>query len=151
MPGHLFVPVLMKNLTENFVLLSLFVQIPPFVGISSTIVFRCTSLRKSSLTYFYFFIMANIRTLKKEINQLTNELVSDCLTYLDLHPGENRNEVGEIISDTIKIRNEIIEKLNQQKDKENSKLLKKHYKKLAEKLYKEVHLSFERLSAISGR
>ena len=95
--------------------------------------------------------MANIRTLKKEINQLTNELVSDCLTYLDLHPGENRNEVGKIISDTLTIRNEIIEKLNQPKDKENSKLLKKHYKKLAEKLYKEVHLSFERLSAISGR
>jgi len=33
--------------------LSFFVYIPPFVGISSTIVFRCTSLRKSSLTYFY--------------------------------------------------------------------------------------------------
>jgi hypothetical protein len=30
-----------------------YVQIPPFVGISSTIVFRCTSLRESSLTYFY--------------------------------------------------------------------------------------------------
>ncbi|MQY80517.1 MAG: hypothetical protein GH151_15250 [Bacteroidetes bacterium] len=95
--------------------------------------------------------MASIRNFKKEVNQLTNEVISDCFIYLDLHPGENRNEVGKIISDTVKIRNEIIEKLNHPKDKENSKLLKKHYKKLAEKLYKEVHLSFERLSEISGR
>jgi hypothetical protein len=95
--------------------------------------------------------MANIRNFKKEVNQLTNELVSDCLTYLDLHPGENKDKVSKIISDSVKIRNEIIEKLNHPKDKENSKLLKKHYKKLAEKLYKEVHLSFERLSEISGR
>jgi hypothetical protein len=94
--------------------------------------------------------MACIRKLKKEINQLTNEVISDCLTYLDLHPAENKDKVDKILFDTVKIRNEIIEEINHPKDKENSKLLKKHFRKLIEKIHKEMHISFKRLSEISG-
>lgn len=56
--------------------------------------------------------MASKRLLKKSINNLTYELVSECFTYRHFHPELNAG-INEIIAGVVKTRNELIAKVNQ--------------------------------------
>lgn len=56
--------------------------------------------------------MASKRHLKKSINNLTFELVSECFTYRHFHPDQSAG-VNEIIQDLVKTRNELITRVNQ--------------------------------------
>jgi hypothetical protein len=69
--------------------------------------------------------MASKRILKKSINNLTYDLVSECFTYRHFHPEQNAG-INEIIQDVVKTRNELISKINKApKDKsENASYFK---------------------------
>lgn len=56
--------------------------------------------------------MASKRLLKKSINNLTYELVSECFTFRHFHP-EHNSQINEIIHDVVKTRNELIGRVNQ--------------------------------------
>lgn len=56
--------------------------------------------------------MASKRHLKKSINNLTFELVSECFTYRHFHPEQSAG-VNEIIQDLVKTRNGLIARVNQ--------------------------------------
>lgn len=56
--------------------------------------------------------MASKRMLKKSINNLTYDLVSECFTYRHFHPEQNSG-INQIIQDVVKTRNELISKVNQ--------------------------------------
>ena len=63
--------------------------------------------------------MASKRLLKKSINNLTYDLVSECFTYRHFHPEQNSG-INDIIADVVKTRNELISRVNQapaEKDK----------------------------------
>jgi hypothetical protein len=55
--------------------------------------------------------MASKRILKKSINNLTYDLVSECFTYRHFHPDQNAG-INEIIQDVVKTRNGLITKVN---------------------------------------
>lgn len=55
--------------------------------------------------------MASKRMLKKNINNLTYDLVSECFTYRHFHPEQNSG-INQIIQDVVKTRNELISKVN---------------------------------------
>jgi hypothetical protein len=56
--------------------------------------------------------MASKRMLKKSINNLTFDLVSECFTYRHFHPEQNA-AINEIIDEVVKTRNELISRINQ--------------------------------------
>jgi hypothetical protein len=56
--------------------------------------------------------MASKRLLKKSINNLTYELVSECFTYRHFHPEFNTG-INEVIHEVVKTRNELIARVNQ--------------------------------------
>lgn len=56
--------------------------------------------------------MASKRLLKKRINNLTYQLVSECFTYRHFHPDKNAG-VNEIINDVVKTRNDLVSRINQ--------------------------------------
>lgn len=56
--------------------------------------------------------MASKRLLKKSINNLTYELVSECFTYRNFHPDQNSTGINEIIQDVVKTRNDLIIRMN---------------------------------------
>lgn len=60
--------------------------------------------------------MASKRQLKKSINNLTYDLVSECFTYRHFHPEKNNEAINEIIQDLVKTRNDLIAKVNQIED-----------------------------------
>lgn len=56
--------------------------------------------------------MASKRLLKKQINNLTYQLVSECFTYRHFHPDRNPG-INEIINDVVKSRNDLVARINQ--------------------------------------
>jgi len=92
--------------------------------------------------------MANLRDLKKEINGLTNEVISDCFLYLYIHKDKNKKEVTGIMKDTIKTRNDLIYKVNHP-DSEDRKKIKKHFGKIRSELVNKMDRHFTKLSKIS--
>ena len=91
--------------------------------------------------------MASRRRLKKDIDYLSYEVMSDCYNYNYLHPGK-AEQVMEIVRDTIISRNQLIARVNHPDGKDNAKLVKAHYKTVYADLFKNVDESFKKLSAL---
>lgn len=76
--------------------------------------------------------MASKRLLKKNINNLTYDLVSECFAYRHFHPEQSADVLNEIIRDVVKTRNELITKVNQAPV--DSKEKASHFKSLASEM-----------------
>ena len=92
--------------------------------------------------------MANLRDLKKDINGLTNEVISDCFLYLYIHKDKNKKEVTGIMKETLKTRNNLIYKVNHS-DSGDRKKIKKHFGKIRNELINKMDGYFTKLSNIS--
>ncbi len=95
--------------------------------------------------------MASIRWLKKEINRLTFEVVSDCFTFIETHPDKENKALQKIISDTILLRNEMISRISQSQKKDNSGFSKQAARGILTEFYKGIDQSFVKLSKLSKK
>jgi hypothetical protein len=95
--------------------------------------------------------MASVRELKKDIDYLVFEVVSDCLIYANIHNDENSQKISEIIEDAIELRNDLIARANQPDGKDNPKIVKLHYKTIRKDLFKGVDTLFDSLSSLSKK
>jgi len=59
--------------------------------------------------------MAKIRDLKNEVNYLTYEIISDCNTFMALHP-EKRDMTVQLVEEAVELRNALIYKINHPED-----------------------------------
>ena len=82
--------------------------------------------------------MANIRTLKKNINYLTFDLLSECFTYQSFHPEIKPEVVNKIAVEVLNNRNDLIERINNIEGKENYKLIKSHFQKIRQDFEKSI-------------
>jgi hypothetical protein len=95
--------------------------------------------------------MASVRELKKDIDYLVFEVISDCLIYTDVNPDNNGDEVNSIISDAVGFRNDLIARVNNPDGKDNAKIVKAYYKSVEKDLLTGVDKLFDRLSALSAK
>jgi hypothetical protein len=95
--------------------------------------------------------MASIRELKKDIDFLVFEVISDCFAYSSIHPDDKSAEVSEIITDAVNFRNDLIARVNNPDGKDNPKILKAFYKTLEKDLLTGVDKLFDRLSVLSTK
>lgn len=93
--------------------------------------------------------MSSIRNLKKDIDYLIFEVISDSFTYSEINT-ENHEEVSAIISDAVNLRNDLIARVNNPDGKDNPKILKAYYKAVEKDLLSGVDSLFDRLSAVSA-
>jgi len=93
--------------------------------------------------------MASIRWLKKEINHLTFEVVSDCFTFMEINPDKSSKDLQKIISDTILLRNEMISRVNQTHSKGDPGFSKKAARGILTEFYKGIDQSFVNLSKLA--
>lgn len=56
--------------------------------------------------------MASKRILKKNINQLTYELVSECLIYRHFNTGDKALKADDAMDSIVSKRNELVSKIN---------------------------------------
>lgn len=95
--------------------------------------------------------MASIRNLKKDIDYLIFEVLSDCFAYSEVHPDNKSDELSAIISDAVNMRNDLIARINNPDGKDNPKILKAFYKSVEKDLLTGVDKLFDRLSSLSSK
>lgn len=89
--------------------------------------------------------MANLRIVKKDIDFLLTEVISDCGTFMYINPEKKSEEAIQIINDAIELRNELYSKVNHP-DKNN---IKASYKSVSQDLLKGVDSLFIRISGLT--
>lgn len=92
--------------------------------------------------------MANLKDLKREINDITNEVISDCFLYLYTNKDKNKKEVTGIMKDTIKTRNDLIYRVNHPVLGDRKKT-KEHFSKIKSELVGKMDGYLSELSKIS--
>lgn len=95
--------------------------------------------------------MASVKNLKKDIDYLIFEVISDCFTYSGSNEGKHSEEVSKLISDAVTLRNDLIARVNNPDGKDNPKIVKKYYQSVKQDLLGGVDNLFERLSALSSK
>jgi hypothetical protein len=95
--------------------------------------------------------MASVRELKKDIDFLVFEVISDCFVYSNLHPDNKSEELTTLINDAVELRNDLIARVNNPDGKDNPKIVKAYYNSVSKDLMSGVDKLFERLSAISAK
>ena len=94
--------------------------------------------------------MANKREIKKDVDYLVGEVISDCYTYLMINGEKNRDNVIEIIGGIVEKRNDLIGRVNHDRNMD-SKQIKSHYKAINVDLLAAVDNSFSKLSQLSAK
>jgi hypothetical protein len=95
--------------------------------------------------------MASVRELKKDIDYLVFEVISDCFTYSNIHSDNKSDELSTLISDAVEFRNDLIARVNNPDGKDNPKIVKAYYKTVEKDLLTGVDKLFERLSALTSK
>jgi len=94
--------------------------------------------------------MASLRDLKKDIDYLIFEVISDCFAYSNLHPENKTDELTALIADAVAFRNDLIARVNNPDGKDNPKIVKAYYKAVSKDLLVGVDKLFERLSGLTS-
>jgi len=86
--------------------------------------------------------------LKKEIDTLVYEVISDCFTFSELNPETKSDEISAIISDAVNLRNDLIHRVNNPDREADAKALKAHYRLINNDLTGSIDKLFVRLSSL---
>ena len=89
--------------------------------------------------------MANLRTFKKDVIFLINEVISDCWVFMYLNRNDKTDEAKKIVADAVELGDNIFEQINHY-PKDDAK---KHFKALNQKLLEGVDALFVRLSGLT--
>jgi hypothetical protein len=95
--------------------------------------------------------MASIKGLKKEIDNQLLEVISDSLLFFGLHPGVATEEVNDIVEDAVKLRNDLIAKVNTFKKSDVKGESRKFFNAVTNDLNSGTADLCRRLSAVSSK
>lgn len=84
--------------------------------------------------------MASIRKLKKDINYLAYELLTEAFTYKHFHTDLKEKKFDEVIKKIILQRSELIIRVNQANELNGSSKKTEHFRKIKEDMVKMVEL-----------
>jgi len=102
----------------------------------------------------------NLRVIKKDIEFLMNDFVSDCLLYNDFSEGKKEKEVYDLIAEGIALSESLSARVNFPKKvvenargvekfvRKEGKEVKAHYKDIQKDLFEGYDKLFEKLSAL---
>lgn len=82
--------------------------------------------------------MASIRNLKKDLNYLSYELLTETFAYKHFHPELDEKKLDEAIKNIVKLRNEILHRINHPARFESPAEQKLYYHKIQEDMVKLV-------------
>lgn len=91
--------------------------------------------------------MASLRGIKKDIDYLVDEVVSDCYLAFYFHPDKQESVIG-IMEGALAMRNELFEMVNNPAEKHNHSLVKKHYAFVRNEMMTRVDALFDKLSEV---
>ncbi|MEA5006704.1 MAG: hypothetical protein VB022_09870 [Rikenellaceae bacterium] len=89
--------------------------------------------------------MASLRVIKKDIDYLLTEVISDCWTFMYFNQGKKEDKAVEIITSAVDFRNNLYGRVNHY-DKSNAR---KVFKEINMDLLKGVDELFVRISKLT--
>ena len=95
--------------------------------------------------------MANLRELKKEIDNQIYAVISDCFAYSELHPSGKNDVVSGIINEAVDLRNELIGRVNELPSGADKKQIKGHFQAVKADLASGTDKLFNQLSSVSTK
>ena len=95
--------------------------------------------------------MPSIRKLKKNIDYIIFEVISDCFTFGTLHPDEKAEEVSGIIADAVTLRNDLIKRVNNPEKTDDPKVLRSHFQLVEKDLFIGTDKLCGRLSSVPAK
>jgi hypothetical protein len=95
--------------------------------------------------------MPSIKKLKKSIDCIIFEVISDCFTFGTIHPDEKEEEVSGIIADAVMLRNDLIKRVNNPEKTDDPKSLRTHFQHIEKDLFVGTDKLCGRLSALHGK
>lgn len=93
--------------------------------------------------------MAKIRDIKKDINSLMHEVIDECYAYLEYSHGINFENVSNIITDAVEVRNQLIHRLTHFDFIPDHAKIKEHYRNIINDLYDKNIELIERLNSLN--
>ena len=95
--------------------------------------------------------MANRRDLKKDLNWLTDVVISDCLIYVEVNSDKDHAPVGEIINELILHRDSAFSEINMPTSGMDSKEVKQKYDNIVNSFFEVANSILEALSQLSKK
>ena len=92
--------------------------------------------------------MPSVRKLKKNIDCIVFEVISDCFVFGSMHPDEKEEEVTAIIADAVMLRNDLIRRVNNPEKSDDPKLVRSHFQNVEKDLFIGTDKLCGRLSAL---
>lgn len=92
--------------------------------------------------------MASIRTIKKDLTYLVNEVISDASIALYFQPAASRDAIFGIINKAAELNNTLLDRINHPAEKHNPSLVRKHYAQVRRELADGVETLFGELSEV---
>ena len=93
--------------------------------------------------------MPKVRNVKKDIDYLVGEVISDCYTYLFLHGEDDKEKIRGIIEELVNKRNDFIHRVNNPEKGLGKTETKKHFRGIYNDLLGAVDDSFTKLSELT--
>lgn len=93
--------------------------------------------------------MASRKNLKSDINYLIDEVVGTCLMHKSMNDKKDHQMFDELIEEALKLREDLIRKVNQPKPDEGDKNLRAYYRTVYSELLNKVNGYFEKLQKTS--
>ena len=91
--------------------------------------------------------MASLRVLKRDINYLMDEVVTDSFLSLHFHP-DHKDEIVGVTRDAVDLRNSLYDRANRPIEKKSASLVRKHYAAVRRDMFDGIDRLFVRLSEI---
>ena len=91
--------------------------------------------------------MASVKNLKKDIDLIMSLVINDCFFVLNENSKVSEENILDIVREVIVKHRELRVRTNHPDGKNNPKLIKQHYKKIAEDLLNAADEALEKLSA----
>ena len=92
--------------------------------------------------------MANLRTLKKEIDYCLEEVVFDCDMAICFQPSKEK-EIFALMQEAVALRNDLLVKAMNPTEPHNASLVRKHYAALRREMAEAFEGLFAKLSKIN--
>jgi hypothetical protein len=89
--------------------------------------------------------MASLRSIKKDIDFLIEEVISDCCAFMYVFPDKKNEDTVKIIVDAVELRNKLFAEVNNPQD--NPK--KAYYMAVNKELLEGVDALFQRISELT--
>ena len=90
--------------------------------------------------------MASLKDIKKDINFLADQMLSECFSFMEYSPVNNLENVLDILHDVEQLRQNLLFKVNNPPENENTKL---YYRNIATEMYDMNMKLLEDLNSLS--